>query len=366
MPLSDSDKIARVFLLLLAFAISAIFYSMIDGFLIAVFFAAIFSALAKPLYLKLLKPFRQRRSAAAATTVLMVFLVIILPLLGLVGIVAGQALEVSQRVRPWIERQVAQPDELDLLLQKIPYFEQLAPYKAQISAKVGELAGLIGSWIVNALAATTRGTAIFLFQLFIMLYAMFFFLLDGEKLLEKILYYVPLSSRDEDRMVVKFVSVSRATLKGTLLIGLIQGALGGLSFAVVGIDGAVFWGTIMAVLSIIPGIGTGLIWVPATIFLFASGSVGAAIGLAIWNAAVVGSVDNVLRPWLVGKDTQMPDLLILLGTMGGLTLFGAAGLVIGPVVAALFVTVWEIYGEAFSGILPSRPDSAGSTSGSAS
>jgi predicted PurR-regulated permease PerM len=155
-------------------------------------------------------------------------------------------------------------------------------------------------------------------------------------------------------MVGKFLSVSRATLKGTLIIGIVQGALGGVSFWVAGIEGAVFWATIMAVLSIIPGVGTGLIWVPAVIYLFAAGDTGTAIGLTIWNAAVVGSVDNVLRPWLVGKDTQMPDLLILLGTMGGIVLFGAAGIVIGPVIAALFVTVWEIYGEAFRDVLPVR------------
>jgi len=183
---------------------------------------------------------------------------------------------------------------------------------------------------------------------------MFFFLLDGRRILEKILYYVPLASKEEDRMVGKFLSVSRATLKGTLVIGIVQGALGGLSFWVAGINGAVFWATIMAVLSIIPGIGTGLIWVPAVIYLFAEGHAGTAIGLTIWNAAVVGSVDNVLRPWLVGKDTQMPDLLILLGTMGGIVLFGAAGIVIGPLIAALFVTVWEIYGEMFKDVLPAR------------
>ncbi len=354
----ESQKVAKFFLLMLALVISFIFYSMVKGFLVAVFFAAIFSGLAYPLFQRLTRWFRGRRPAASVATVLLVFLVIILPLIGLVGIITAEALEVSVRVRPWVERQVAQPDELDRFLEGLPLIDQLAPYKDQLSAKAGELAAWVGTFMVNALAATGRGTAVFIFQLFIMLYAMFFFLLDGPKVLDKILYYVPLPSKDEDRIVGKFLSVSRATLKGTLVIGIVQGALGGLSFWVVGIDGAVFWATIMAVLSIIPGIGTGLIWVPAVIYLFASGNTGAAIGLTIWNAAIVGSVDNVLRPWLVGKDTQMPDLLILLGTMGGIVLFGAAGIVIGPVIAALFITVWEIYGEAFKDVLPARPSSA--------
>lgn len=350
----DQQKVAKLFLLALALVISFIFYSMIKGFLVAVFFAAVFGGLAYPLFQRLTRWFRGRRSLASVTTVLLVFLLIILPLIGLVGIITAEALQVSQDVRPWLERQMTQPDELDRLLESIPLVDQLAPYKDQIQAKAGELTAWVGTFMVNALAATGKGTAIFIFQLFIMLYAMFFFLLDGPRLLDKILYYVPLESKDEDRMVGKFLSVSRATLKGTLIIGIVQGALGGLSFWVAGIEGAVFWATIMAVLSIIPGVGTGLIWVPAVIYLFAAGDTGTAIGLTIWNAAVVGSVDNVLRPWLVGKDTQMPDLLILLGTMGGIVLFGAAGIVIGPVIAALFVTVWEIYGEAFKDVLPAR------------
>ncbi|MFP6640863.1 MAG: AI-2E family transporter, partial [Myxococcota bacterium] len=181
---------------------------------------------------------------------------------------------------------------------------------------------------------------------------MFFFLRDGQGILEKILYYIPLKSEDELRMVEKFVTVTKATLKGTLVIGIVQGALGGAAFAVIGIEGAAFWGTVMAVLSIIPGIGTALVWIPAAIWLFVNGNNTAAIGLTIWCIAVVGTVDNLLRPRLVGRDTQMSDLLIMLSTLGGLILFGGTGLVVGPIVAALFVTVWEIYGTAFSDYLP--------------
>ena len=117
--------------------------------------------------------------------------------------------------------------------------------------------------------------------------------------------------------------------------------------AIVGIPGAAFWGTIMVVLSIIPGIGTALIWIPAVIYLFINGETVAATGLAVWSVAVVGTVDNVLRPRLVGKGARMPDLLVLVSTLGGLGLFGALGLVIGPVIAALFITAWTIYGQVF-------------------
>jgi predicted PurR-regulated permease PerM len=198
----------------------------------------------------------------------------------------------------------------------------------------------------------TRGTVAFLFHVFILLYTMFFFLMDGDRLLRKILYYLPLGDEDERRMLEKFTSVARATIKGTLLIGLAQGTLAGLAFWVVGIDGPVFWGTLMTVLSIIPGIGTGIIWLPAAIILVASGNPAKGIGLALFCGLVVGSVDNLLRPRLVGRDVQMHDLLILFGTLGGILLFGVLGFIVGPIVAALFVTVWEIYGSVFKDILP--------------
>jgi predicted PurR-regulated permease PerM len=161
--------------------------------------------------------------------------------------------------------------------------------------------------------------------------------------------------------VEKFVSVSRATLKGTVIIGVIQGTLAGMALAVAGIQGAAFWGTIMTVLSIIPGVGTALVWLPAAIFLMATGSVASGVVLIVFCGAVVGSVDNFLRPRLVGKDTQMHDLLILFSTLGGLLLFGVVGFILGPILAALFVTVWDIYGAAFRDMLPGTGNDGGET-----
>jgi predicted PurR-regulated permease PerM len=348
----DPDKFRKTFLLFLAIGISIVFYLMVRAFLVAVLLAAIVAGLSQPLYRRLLRWFRGRKGAASGVTLLVVFLAIIMPLTGLLGLVAKEALEVSQTIRPTIERLVAEPTEVDRLLESLPLADRLDPYRDQIIQKIGEFAGRVGNFLVGTLAATTRGTAAFFFQLFIMLYAMFFFLIDGRSVLDKILYYMPLAPDDENRMVERFTSVARATIKGTLVIGIVQGGLAGLAFAVAGIGGAVFWGTIMVVLSIIPGIGTALVWVPAVVYLFAIGRIGTAVALFIWCAVVVGTVDNLLRPWLVGKDTKMPDLLILLSTLGGLLLFGAVGIVIGPIVAALFITVWDIYGHAFKGYLP--------------
>jgi predicted PurR-regulated permease PerM len=153
-------------------------------------------------------------------------------------------------------------------------------------------------------------------------------------------------------MLAKFSSVTRATLKSTAVIGSLQGALGGLGFWVAGVDSALFWGTLMAGLSVLPGLGTGLVWIPAVAILAAGGDLLKAGLLAGYFMLIVSSVDNVLRPRLVGRDTQLPELLVFLSTLGGISLFGIVGFMIGPVIAALFVAIWEIYGRAFAAILP--------------
>ena len=139
------------------------------------------------------------------------------------------------------------------------------------------------------------------------------------------------------------------------MIGLVQGGLAALGFLVVGIEGTLFWGTIMVVLSIIPVIGAAVIWIPAVLYLFSTGSATAGVLLLLWCGVVVSGTDNVLRPILVGRDTKMPDLMVLLSTLGGLSVFGVVGFIVGPIIAALFLTIWDIYGTAFTDNLPGYP-----------
>lgn len=347
----DRRRFSRIALVILLLLISALFFLMVRRFLLTLFLAAILAGLASPLYRRLLRLCRGRRALASALSLLVLLLVILLPLGLLLGIVAGQAYEISQSALPWIQARIAEPDLILESLRGLPGADRLAPYRDTILAKAGELAGTLGGFLVASLQATTRGTVSFFFQLGILLYALYFFLMDGGPLLERILGYLPLAGADKQRLVAKFTSVSRATLKGTLLIGLAQGCLAGLAFAVVGIEGAVFWGAVMTLLSVIPGVGTALIWLPAGLLLIATGRLGAGIGLLAFCALIVGSIDNLLRPRLVGRDTEMHELLILLGTLGGLALFGAAGFIAGPILAALFATIWELYGVAFADLL---------------
>ncbi|MBN1904579.1 MAG: AI-2E family transporter [Deltaproteobacteria bacterium] len=339
-------------LIVMVLLISLLFLVMIRQFLMPIFLAGIFSALSLPVFHKFEKWFKGRRVAASAVTVILIICIIIVPLTGLLGIVTAQAVKISTIARPWIEQQFSAPGSFLRLIESLPFYETIETYRDQIISKAGELARSLSGFVINKLTSATIGTINIILDLFIMLYCMFFFLLEGEHILNKILYYLPLEDQFERRMLDKFTSITRATLKGTVVIGILQGALAGISFAILGIPSSVFWGTIMAVLSVIPSVGSAIVWVPAAIILIFTGHIVKALILIIFCGLVVGSLDNLLRPRLVGKDTQMHELMILFGTLGGIIMFGMVGIIIGPIIAGLFVTLWEIFATEFSEILP--------------
>ena len=351
----NSERFRTAFVLILVLAISALFGAVVWPFLQALLIGAILAGLCHPLFRSMVRLLRGRRSLASAATLLILFLVVVGPLSALLGLVVRQALAVSEQAIPWLQERFGVASSLDVhawLVEHFPWASDLLPSREEIVKNVGTAAKAAGGFLVSWASAFTAGTAGFFLQFFVMLYAMFFFLKDGRSILQRIFYYMPLRHEDEVRMLERFVSVTRATIKGTLLIGLIQGVLAGIAFYFAGIDGAAFWGTIMVVLSVIPAVGAALVWVPAVIYLFVIGSPLAAILLGIWCAGVVGTIDNFLRPTLVGKDAEMPDLLILIGTLGGLFLFGPIGFIVGPVVCGLFLTALDIYGSAFKDVLP--------------
>lgn len=343
------------FVLLLVLAISALFLAVIWPFLKPLLLGAMLAGLSHPLYQWVTRLLGGRKSAGAALTLLILFVLAVGPISAFVGVVVTQALQVSEQAIPWVQQHFGAASTFnahDWLVQRFPALAAYVPTQAQIMENVGNAAKSAGGFLVAGASRMTAGTAAFLLDLFVMFYAMFFFFRDGRAILEKIFYYTPLDHEDEVRVLERFTSVTRATIKGTVVIGIIQGGLAGMGFWVAGIGGAAFWGTIMAILSIVPGIGAALVWVPGVAYLYFTGQALAATLLLAWCAAIVGSVDNILRPMLVGKDAKMPDLLILVGTLGGLFLFGPIGFIVGPIVCGLFLTVWEIYGTTFKGVLP--------------
>jgi predicted PurR-regulated permease PerM len=348
----DQERVNHTVILLMTLGITALFLSMIQQFLLTIFLAGLFSALARPVYVRLERLFRGHRHLASVVTLLLVIVIFLVPLITLITIVVDQALNVSQRVTPFVKEYLSSPDAVSEVLKGLPFYDHIAPHRDVLVQKAGQIVSLVSGFLVQGMTSVTLGTANFVFLSFVLLYTMFFFQMDGDKLMRRMLYYLPLKSNDEHLMLEKFTSVTRATLKGTLLIGILQGGLAGLAFWVVGIDNAVFWGTVMAVLSIIPSVGSALVWIPAVIILIAQGHVGAGIGLGLFCGLVVGSLDNILRPILVGKDTKMHELLIFFGTLGGIFMFGISGIFIGPLIASLFQTIWEMYGVAFASVLP--------------
>ena len=348
----QSRTLQNAFFIGLVLVVTGVFLGLIWNFLLALFWAAVLGTLFYPLCERLERALGHRRSLAAALTVGVVLLVVILPLLGLGFAVGRESVALYERI---------ESGELDL--QKLlTRFEELLPiatgYLDQWGVEIEQLReNLSGAAVATSQFLATRavalgqGVARFVLQLFVMLYVLFFFLRDGGGFVEALIRALPLGDARERRLLGRFAEVSRATLKGTLVVGFVQGALGGVLFWILGIEAPVFWGAVMTVLSLLPAVGAALVWVPAAIILLVQGAVARALVLTVGGAVLVGLADNVLRPLLVGRDTQMPDFLILISTLGGLAVFGLSGVVIGPLIAAFFLTVWQMFEEEFGGRL---------------
>jgi predicted PurR-regulated permease PerM len=333
------------FLLLLALTTIA-FFVVVRELLMPVFWAAVIATVFHPVHRRYLDGVRGRRSAAALLTLLTIVLVVVVPLFLLGLAMTREALALQEQIAS---------GAIDLRAP-IRFLEDIAPRITAWLEHLGLEVDRLGQQLSSAAVAASRfiasrtleiGENILRFTVlfFLMLYVLFFFLRDGPQLLEGIIRAVPLGDERERQLIAKFGEVARATIKGTLVVGLVQGGLGGVLFWILGIPGPVFWGAVMTVLSVLPAVGTGLVWVPAAIILIALGQVTKGIVLLVAGVLVIGLVDNLLRPILVGRDTQMPDYLVLLATLGGLTVFGISGFVIGPIIAASFLVVWEMFAQ---------------------
>ncbi|HEV2132614.1 MAG TPA: AI-2E family transporter [Longimicrobiaceae bacterium] len=339
---------SRVFVVLVL-ATTAFFLWMVRGFLLPVFWAAVFAVLFQPLFVRLEDRLRGRRSLAALLTTLSVILVVLIPFGLLVTAVAQQALSLYQRITA---------GEVNLYAP-IAFVERWLPTLSRTLAGYGieierlrasvQSAAVAGTQYIATHALALGQNILAVAVLFgLMLYFLFFFFRDGDRILRGIIRALPMGDEREKRLLRKFAEVSRATVKGTLVVAAVQGTVGGVLFWLVGIQAAVFWGVAMGILSLVPAIGSALVWVPAAVILFATGAIWQGIVVVVGGTVVIGLVDNVLRPVLVGRETQMPDYLVLLATLGGLTVFGLAGFVAGPIVAALFLVMWDMFADEFA------------------
>jgi predicted PurR-regulated permease PerM len=339
------DLESRAFLLLILLATGA-FLWIVWGFLMPVFWAVVLAVIFRPVFQRWLRLVRGRRSVAALLTTLTVILLILVPLALLGAEVTRQALGLYRRIATGAVDLHAPFDFIERSIPAVTLF--LADYGIEIEgirATVESAAITASRYLATQVLVLGQDALMFTLLFGLMLYFMFFFVRDWERILDGIVRALPLGDERERRLFAKFAEVARATMKGTLVVAAVQGTLGGLLFALVGIEAAVLWGVVMALLSLLPAIGATLVWGPAAFVLIATGSMWEGIVVLIGGTFVIGLVDNFLRPILVGHETKMPDYLVLLSTLGGLAVFGIAGVVIGPLVASLFLVVWEMLAE---------------------
>jgi len=337
-----------VFLSLLA-AVTIAFAWVLTPFFGAVFWAMVLALVFAPLQRRILARVGRRRNLAALLTLTLILLVVCLPLAVISVNLVGEIVSIAQKVR---SGQINFSAYGQQILRVLPEWARNGLEQLGLTSQSGVLDKISGALAQGGQFLAARTLTIghnafqFLVSFVVMLYLLFFFLRDGARLTALLWRSVPLGQAQTRYLLGKFTTVVRATVKGNILIALLQGALGGIAFAVLGIQGAVFWSVVMAFLSLLPAVGASLVWAPVAIYLLAVGSIGQGLALVFWGAVVIGLSDSLLRPLLVGKNTRMPDYLVLISTLGGMSLLGINGFVIGPTIAALFIAAWALFNDA--------------------
>ena len=336
-------------LLVLVLAATVLFALIVWPFFGAVCWAVFIAIVFWPLHQRFLRGSRGRPNMAAAASLTVILIIVILPLALIIASITQEASVLVEKMRSG-EIQVASffqhfvaalPEWLRSLLHRFGLADLEVLQKKMVTAL-----GNSGQAVTSRVLDFGQGTLDFVVAFFLMLYMLYFMFRDGDRLVQGIARAIPLDPQHTRRLLQQFATVVRATVKGNIVVALVQGALGSAAFWVLGLPGAMLWGAVMALLSLLPAVGAAMVWGPVAAWYFLSGEPVKGVGLVVWGALVIGLVDNVLRPILVGKDTRMPDYLVLLATLGGIVVFGLNGFVIGPVIAAVFLVSWEMLASA--------------------
>ena len=335
--------------LLLLLLITVLFFYLLKPFFAPVFWACAISLLFYPVQERLRQRWGEKPNLIALTTLLLCVVVVVIPVLLILTSFVQEGTHLYAR----IESGAINPnDYLGRVRTALPALQRVMDWLKLDMAALEERAtsGALAASSFAARNAFSLGQSTFQFflSLGLMLYMTFFWLRDGPRLVDLVARALPLGDEREKLLFTKFAEVTRATVKGNLVVAVVQGALGGLIFWILDIPGPVLWAVAMAIVSLIPAVGAGLIWLPFSIYLFITGEFGAGLTLIIYGLVVIGLTDNILRPLLVGRDTKLPDWLVLLSTLGGLTMFGINGFVIGPLIAAVFIVFWQIFSRDYN------------------
>ncbi len=340
----DFSKIRNYLFLGLLFIVTIIFLLLLKPFAYPLFWAAVIAGLFYPLYRRLNAWFKHE-NLSAIITLSAVIVIIIVPLAIIVTLLIKESLILYGTISN-------NSDQLGNTIHQITNFIKHNSYNKQLRIdedfwvqKFSEIGQTVLNYIFTFLKDFTQNSLTFIVLFVVMLYTLFFFIRDGEKMLKKLLYLSPLGDRYEIMLYKKFTAAASAIIKGTIIIGGLQGMIGGVVFALSGIQGALIWGIIMTLFSVIPGVGSSIIWLPAALMMFLTGRIWQGTMILVVGTLIISTVDNLLRPLLVGKRLEMHPLFILFSTLGGIILFGISGFMIGPIMAALFLAFWEMYEE---------------------
>lgn len=337
--------LTKGFFILILLIVTLAFFNIMGPYFSALLWAAILAVIFHPVKNKFRQALGDRNNLASLLTVLMICLMVFIPL---AIVMSSLIVEFNLVYNSLQNAETPLPVILADLLRYLPDWARalLAEHHfataAEIQQTLSNVALRGGRYLAGSAFLIGKNTFGIAISFGVMLYLLFFLLRDGSHLVNLILEALPLSRYVKHHLFMKFVAVARATVKGTIVVAVVQGVLGGLAFWFLGINGSLLWGALIAFLSLIPAVGSAIIWVPAAIYFFASGMFWKGVFLVGFFMLVVGLVDNFLRPVLVGKDTKMPDYLILITTLGGMEIYGINGFVIGPLIAALFIACWNL------------------------
>ncbi|MBN8820288.1 MAG: AI-2E family transporter [Sphingomonas sp.] len=336
------------FFLVFVLVVSVAFALILEPFFVAVLWGLIAAILFNPLNRRVLAAIPGHRNSAAALTLLLIVAVIIVPAILLTLALVNEASVFYGKVQSgqinfadlFAQVQARLPDWVVHYLQRFGLTD-FAALQARLDA------GLAASFRTIATRAVIIGQGAFslLVALSVTLYLTYFLLRDGDTLADRVMNMTPLHPAQREALMRQFVTVIRATIKGSIVVAIVQGLIGGIVFWLLDVEGALLWGVMMGFFSLLPAIGTGLVWVPVAIYLLATGAIAKGLILVFCGLFVIGMVDNLLRPILVGRDARLPDYVVLISTLGGIELFGFSGIVIGPVIAALFIATWTIVAD---------------------
>lgn len=346
-------QLERRFFLMLLVAVTVAFGLVLEPFWGAIFWACALTVIFYPLQTFLTHKLGDKPNRIALLTLLICVVMVVLPLLAIGASFVQEGVAFYQRIQDGELNPAATLDKIRSAFPRVS--ETLQEFgvntdnlRQQLSDAAVEGSRLLAK---ETLAIGQNAAGLFL-NIGLMLYLAFFLLRDGAKLVELLVKALPLGDERERMLFAKFAEVTRATVKGNLVVAVVQGTLGGLILWILDVPAPVLWGVVMTFLSLLPAIGAALVWFPVALYLYSSGQWWQATVLIAYGAIVIGLADNILRPLLVGRDTKLPDYIVLFSTLGGITLLGINGFVLGPLVAALFMAFWQIFMSEFNHAKP--------------